>query len=163
MKKSWFKGEDTITVGSPLSGKVVPLETVSDRAFAEKMMGEGVALVPSGGELFSPVNGAVETIAETAHAVGLRSDEGVELLIHLGLETVNLKGQHFTSCVAEGDRIKTGDVLIRFDLAAIQDAGYDTITPVTVVNSGDYASVLPADSDQVMPGEPLLLLKEKKR
>ena len=152
---------DIITIESPLPAKVVSLETVADPIFSGKMMGEGVALVPDDGVLTSPVDGIIETIADTAHAVGLRSDDGVEILIHLGLDTVKLKGKFFIACVAEGDRINKGDVLIHFDLEGIRNAGYNPITPVTVINSSDFESILPASSDHVLPGEPLLLLKVK--
>lgn len=165
-----------ISISSPLSGRVIPLSEVSDRAFAEKMMGEGVAVIPDGGTVFSPFAGVVDTVADTGHAVGLRSDEGIELLIHVGLETVKLKGSAFTVRVAEGDRVEEGSPLIDFDLRAILAAGCETATPITVIN-GDafevsvdtrFAAAVGAlagaaagtAGSSVAVGEPLLLATE---
>ncbi len=150
-----------ITVPSPLTGSIVALETLSDRAFAEKMMGEGVAVLPEEGVLRSPVDGTVDTIAETSHALGLHADSGFDLLIHVGLETVNLKGKHFYACVAEGARVRVGDILLRFDLDAIRAAGYQTVTPITVVDGEKFQSVRGTGAAAVEAGAPLLVLQRK--
>jgi PTS system beta-glucosides-specific IIC component len=155
---------------------VIPLSEVSDPAFAEKMMGEGVAIIPDGGTVFAPFAGVVDTVADTAHAVGLRSDEGIELLIHVGLETVRLKGAAFTLHVGEGQRVEAGAPLLDFDLQAILAAGCDTATPITVINgdafevsvasrfaalaAGTAAGAADPAGWPIAPGEPLLIAKK---
>ncbi|PKL24221.1 MAG: hypothetical protein CVV47_10755 [Spirochaetae bacterium HGW-Spirochaetae-3] len=151
----------SISIASPLSGAVIPLESVPDEAFAKKLMGDGVAVLPDEGIVVAPFDGVVETVPESLHAVGLVSDEGVELLVHVGVETVSLGGRYFTVRVAEGDRVKAGDVLIEFDLEAIRAAGYRTETPVIVVNGDDYAGAGSVAAGTVRRGEPLLVLREK--
>ncbi|WP_145148764.1 beta-glucoside-specific PTS transporter subunit IIABC [Paenibacillus xylanexedens] len=144
-------------VFSPLEGKVLPLREVKDEAFSQEAMGQGMAIQPSVGKVFAPFDGTVETVFRTKHSIGLRSVEGVELLIHIGLDTVKLKGQHFDVKVNEGEQISHGQLLIEFDLEAIQAAGYDTTTPVIVTNSSDYLEVLGNESAAMTgPGKPLI-------
>lgn len=144
-------------VFAPLEGKVLPLSEVKDEAFSQEAMGQGMAIQPSVGKVFAPFDGTVETVFRTKHSIGLRSVEGVELLIHVGLDTVKLKGQHFDVKVNEGEQISHGQLLIEFDLEAIQAAGYDTTTPVIVTNSSDYLEVLGNESAAMTgPGKPLI-------
>lgn len=105
-------------------------------------MGKGIAIRPTSGRVVSPINGVVQTIYRTKHAIGLVSDEGVEMLIHIGQDTVQLKGQHFTTHVTDGDRVNVGDLIVEFDLQAIKAAGYETITPVIITNTGAYQDVV---------------------
>lgn len=133
---------DTRKIASPLSGQIIPLAQVNDATFAEEMMGKGMAVIPDEGVVYAPFDGTVEALFPTGHAIGLKSEGGVQLLIHIGLDTVNLNGQHFTPAVKNGDSVKVGDVLIRFDLDAIRQAGYDVTTPVIVTNSNDYIDVI---------------------
>lgn len=135
------KNKGPLSIGSPVAGEVVPLSQVSDPTFGEEILGKGIAVNPEEGKVVAPVNGLVTVMFETKHAVSITSDEGVEILIHVGLDTVNLKGQHFTSYVKEGDKVKTGDLLMEFDMEAIQKAGYPIITPMVICNSDDYKSV----------------------
>ncbi len=153
----------SVSIASPLSGAVVPLESVPDEAFAGRMMGEGVAVLPDEGIVVAPFAGVVETVPDSRHAVGLRSDGGVELLVHVGVETVSLGGKYFTVRVAEGDRVKAGDVLIEFDLEAVRAAGFRTETPVIVINGDDFAGLGVVASGKVLRGDPLLSLREKDR
>lgn len=126
---------------SPLSGKAVALESVPDATFAQGILGLGAAIEPSEGRVIAPADGTVSTIFDTHHAIGLTLDNGAELLIHIGINTVELNGEGFTAHVSEGDRVTRGQTLITFDKEFIASKGYNTITPVIVSNSDDYAEV----------------------
>ncbi|MEL0580436.1 beta-glucoside-specific PTS transporter subunit IIABC [Pectobacterium punjabense] len=130
------------TILSPLSGKLVALNDINDDVFSQGLLGQGVAIIPDNGEVVAPVSGEIITFLESKHAVGIRADNGLELLIHVGLDTVNLNGKHFTGHIKPGDRVSAGDRLISFDLHEITRLGYDPITPVVIINSDDYASVI---------------------
>ena len=119
-------------------------------------MGKGMAVIPDEGVVYAPFDGTVEALFLTGHAIGLKSEGGVQLLIHIGLDTVNLNGQHFTPAVKNGDSVKVGDVLIRFDLDAIRQAGSDVTTPVIVTNSNDYIDVIGKESAHADAMQPLL-------
>lgn len=119
-------------------------------------MGKGMAVILDEGVVYAPFDGTVEALFLTGHAIGLKSEGGVQLLIHIGLDTVNLNGQHFTPAVKNGDSVKVGDVLIRFDLDAIRQAGYDVTTPVIVTNSNDYIDVIGKESAHADAMQPLL-------
>ncbi|MFK8259061.1 beta-glucoside-specific PTS transporter subunit IIABC [Erwinia sp. AnSW2-5] len=149
------------TLNSPLSGNVLPLSAVPDDVFSKGLLGQGVAIMPDRGELLSPVNGVVVTFLPSKHAVGILSDNGAEVLIHVGIDTVNLNGEFFDSALQVGDRVQAGDVLVTFDCAAITAAGYELITPVLVVNSEDYQSVQTLAGEQVNTGAALLALTPK--
>lgn len=123
---------------APLNGKAVPVTEVPDPTFAEGLLGNGIAIIPTDGKIYSPVDGKVETMFDTGHACALTSDTGVEILIHVGLETVGLNGAPFTIHCKNGDTVKKGQLLFEADLAAIQAAGLPIITPVLVCNSDDY-------------------------
>ena len=127
-----------VTITSPLAGEVKELSQATDPVFAQGLMGRGVVIVPSQGELVSPVNGRVTVFFPTKHAIGILSDEGVEILIHIGMDTVNLEGKGFEGYVSQGDKVKVGDKLISFDIDMIKKAGYVTETPVIITNSDKY-------------------------
>lgn len=131
---------NTIVIGAPVSGEAVPISDVSDATFAQEILGKGVAIKPSEGRIVSPVDGTVQTIFETGHAVSVVSDSGVEILIHVGLDTVKLKGQYFTKHTQSNAKVKKGDLLIEFDLSSIHSAGYDVITPVIICNSDAFTT-----------------------
>lgn len=124
---------------APLTGKVVPISEVPDPTFAEGMLGNGIAIIPTDGKVYAPCNGKVETMFSTGHAVALSTAGGAELLIHVGLETVGLNGAPFTIHVADGDEVKKGQLLFEANLEMIQEAGLPIITPVVVCNSDDFA------------------------
>ena len=147
------------TVVSPLQGKTVPLSEVHDAVFSQKVLGDGVAVRPAEGKVCAPVDGVISSLFDTCHAVGLESDDGLELLIHVGIDTVNLQGRHFKAHAKTGDRVKKGDVLITFDLEAIQKEGYDTITPVLVSNSDDFSALEAVTGRDVQPGDVLLTVR----
>ncbi len=148
-----------ITIMSPLKGIAVPLSQVDDPTFAQEILGKGIAIEPEDGRVLSPVNGTIRTIFETGHAVGLESDEGAEVLIHVGLDTVNLKGKYFSVKMKDGDKVKVGDCILEFDLEAIRNEGYDVITPIIISNYGNFESVEAAVSGPVTPGAPLITIR----
>mgnify|MGYP005756736007 FL=1 len=131
--------EDAVSIVSPLTGEAVPLSETGDPAFAAEALGKGIAVKPSEGKVFAPCDATVSAVM--GHAVGLECDNGAELLIHVGIDTVNLDGKHYTGHVEDGQRVKAGDLLLEFDIAAIEQEGYKTITPVIVTNSDDYADI----------------------
>ncbi len=131
----------TIEILSPIEGSSLPLSECGDEAFAEEMLGKGLAVLPAKGLVVAPFHAKVEVLFDTAHALSLLSDEGVELLIHIGIDTVKLQGKHFKALVKQGDRVRAGEALIEFDPAAIREEGYSTVVPVVVCNSADYATV----------------------
>lgn len=130
-------------VSAPLKGEVVSLETVRDEVFSSGAMGKGIAIMPSEGTVYAPFDGEIVTVYPSKHAIGLRSDTGVEVLIHIGLDTVKLNGKYFETLVTAGQKVKEGDSLVRFDMDAIAREGYDTITPIIVTNTDHYLDVLP--------------------
>ncbi|MFT4044223.1 MAG: beta-glucoside-specific PTS transporter subunit IIABC [Gordonia sp. (in: high G+C Gram-positive bacteria)] len=146
----------SVAVASPLSGRVVPLSAVPDPVFASSAMGAGVAVEPDDNKVFAPFDGTVVAVLRSKHAVGLISDDGVELLIHVGIDTVKLDGAHFTCHVNAKQHVAKGDLLLEFDRDAIEKAGYSLITPVIVTNSKNYDDVLAAPIDNVSVGDDLL-------
>ncbi|HFI0166229.1 TPA: beta-glucoside-specific PTS transporter subunit IIABC [Streptococcus suis] len=129
-------------VFSPLSGQILPLEKVNDATFSKKMLGDGVAIIPKDGKVYAPFDGAVTSLFPTKHAIGLTSDEGVELLIHFGLETVELKGRGFVSHVSDGEKVEKGQLMLEVDVEMLVAEGYDIVTPVVVTNTQEYLDVL---------------------
>lgn len=139
-----------------MNGTVVPLDQVEDEAFSSGVLGLGIAIEPSEGKLYSPVDGEVENLFDTKHAIGVTTESGAELLMHIGMDTVKLKGKYFTAHVANGDKIKKGDLLISFDIDTIRSEGYKTITPLVVCNSDDYKSIKPLAEGEIKMGDRLL-------
>ncbi|OMC68079.1 PTS beta-glucoside transporter subunit EIIBCA [Paenibacillus odorifer] len=144
------------TVVSPLAGNVIPLTSVDDAAFASEAMGKGIAIEPTEGKLYSPVIGVVSTIFRTGHCIAVVSDEGVEVLIHIGIETVKLKGKYFDVKVQEGATVKQGDLLIEFDFEQIKNEGYQCTTPIIITNTANYSDVIGTNKTAITPGEDLL-------
>lgn len=152
------KVEETV-ISAPVNGKIVSLEKVNDAVFSQKILGDGTAILPEDGKVFSPVNGTVSSLFETKHAIGLTSDEGVEMLIHIGIDTVNLQGKYFEAHVKTGDRVKTGDLLISFDQEAVQKEGYETVTPVLVTNSDEFKCISVTAEGKIKKGDRLLVVR----
>ncbi|QCR35449.1 PTS beta-glucoside transporter subunit IIABC [Nissabacter sp. SGAir0207] len=144
------------TLLSPMSGTLVALEQVPDKTFASGLLGKGIAIVPQEGRVTSPVDGEVASLFATRHAIGIASQGGSEILIHVGIDTVKLDGQHFTAHVKAGDRVSAGDLLLTFDRQAIAAAGYDLTTPMLVSNSDEFTDVLCARSGAIQQQTPLL-------
>lgn len=141
---------------APMSGSVLALDQVPDNTFASGILGKGVAIVPAVGKVIAPFSGEVASLFPTKHAIALLSDSGIELLIHVGIDTVKLDGAPFTAYVKEGDKIKAGDLLLEFDRQAILDAGYQLVTPIIISNSDDYQAVDIVPTDRVDAGQLLL-------
>ncbi len=151
---------EKIQILSPADGTVKDITEVPDQTFADKVLGDGAAVIPENGRIYAPADGTVVNIMDTKHGIMFQTDQGVELLIHIGLETVNLKGKYFTSHVSGGSSVKAGDLLVEFDLDAIKKEGYNPITPVVVTNGDDYIrSVSMAKSgEKVLHGDCLLTI-----
>ncbi|WP_144494581.1 beta-glucoside-specific PTS transporter subunit IIABC [Bacillus pumilus] len=145
-------------VQAPMSGKVIPLSEVNDSVFSSEMMGKGVAILPDKGVVQAPFSGKVVTVTPTKHAIGLISDDGIELLIHVGIDTVSLNGQFFDVLVKEGDEMKTGDHLLSFDIEGIQSNHLDVVTPIIVTNSTQYLDVIHTGDAHVTAGQNKLLM-----
>ena len=144
------------TLVAPIAGEVLPMESCSDPIFAGKGMGDGCVVVPADGSLVSPCDGTVSLVADTGHAVGLVSDQGAEILIHIGIDTVNLAGKPFTAHVAPGERVRAGQPLMDVDLAQIKAAGLSTETMVIVTNTPDFSAVTTTAVGTVSAGDELL-------
>lgn len=148
--------KNKVQVFSPLNGQVIPLEQVPDPVFSQKMMGEGVAIMPIGGDVVAPIDGTVVLISKTKHAIGIRAKDDTEALIHVGLETVTLKGEGFTVFVNEGDVVSVGQKLMEVDWDLIKDKVPSIITPIVITNSADK-SVEYAEATTSVAGETLIM------
>jgi len=147
---------EKLEIKAPLQGTVVPLKDVNDDAFATGAMGKGIAIEPEKGEVVSPVNGTVSMLFETKHAIGLISESGCEILIHIGIDTVKLNGKYFETLVKTGDIVKVGMPLIKFDIAGIKSEGYDVITPVIITNTTEYLGVVETTASSAKTGDTIL-------
>lgn len=145
-----------IKIASPLKGKVIKLADMKDEAFASGVLGKGAAIVPEEGKVYAPADGEITALFPTLHAMGIKTDEGAELLIHIGLDTVQLNGEGFEAHIKDGDRIQKGQLLISFDKALLESKGYCLETPVLVTNSEEYLEVAEMAEGNVMPGDDLL-------
>ena len=146
----------TLTVASPLSGQVISLKDVKDETFALGYLGEGCAVLPSDGHVYSPVSGKVVSLFDTRHAITILSDSGMEILIHVGRDTVSLRGRYFSAFCQNGDAVKTGDLLLSFDLDALEKEGFDTTTPIVITNNTLYQKIETTASGSVTAGDALL-------
>lgn len=156
----FFKGKKSSTIGAPAKGKAVPLSQVSDPTFGQEILGKGVAIIPEEGKIYAPADGEVGLMFDTLHAVSMMADSGEEILVHVGLDTVKLNGEHFQGHVANGDKVKKGDLMISVDLEKLKAAGYDIITPVVICNTGDFSSVEATTGMDVMPGDDVITINK---
>lgn len=156
----FFKKQKKETIYSPCSGKVIKLDEVPDQVFADKILGDGAAVIPESGIIVSPVNGKITQLFDTLHAYAITSDTGLELLIHIGINTVELNGEGFTPFVKEGDNVKIGDKLAEVNLEYLADRGYNLHTPVIITNSGKVASI-DISCGQKNQGEEIMVCKLK--
>lgn len=161
MFKKLFKKKEKetkeITIVAPITGEIIPLEDVPDPVFSQKMMGDGVAVKPSEGEVVSPVDGEIIQVFPTKHAIGIQTENDAEILIHIGLDTVNLDGKGFTAHVNDGDRVKVGDTLMSFDIALIEENASSSITPIIISNTADVREVKTLKATKVIAGENQIL------
>lgn len=164
MKKRWFGASEGREKGpvivSPADGKRIALADVEDEVFSAGILGDGVAIVPDAGEIYAPVDGVVETVTETKHAVSIAADCGAQILIHCGIDTVALRGEGFEVYVSVGERVTPGKLLLKFDPALVRARGYAITTPVVVVNASDFTLSIPS-GERVHRGEPLIRLTKK--
>lgn len=153
------QGVNSEVISTPLNGEIQSLADISDQAFASGALGKGVAIKPTEGKLIAPVNGTVSALFGTNHAVGILTEHGAELLMHIGIDTVQLDGKFFKAHVSQGDKVEAGQLLIEFDIAEIEKAGYDTITPVVITNDDKYQRVEVVEQGNIQIGQPLLDLE----
>ena len=154
-----FSGQK-MTVLAPIDGTVIPLEQLPDETFATAILGPGCGLEPTGDMVYAPFDGTVTTIADTLHAVGLMSDDGIEVLIHVGMDTVEMNGKGFKALVKEGDKVKAGTPLLKVDLEAIRAAGHPTATALIVTNSDDLPEISVAANGDAAAGTPVFKFKK---
>lgn len=146
------------TVESPVKGSVVALENVKDEVFSTGAMGKGIAVEPVEGKVYAPADGEITTFFPTGHAIGILTDTGAEILIHVGMDTVEMKGRGFTPKAKQGDRVKKGDLLLEFDMEKIKAEGHPVTTPIIITNTDDYADIIPTDASAVAVGDEILKL-----
>lgn len=156
-----INSQDAIELISPLSGKVVALPDVKDEVFSQKILGDGIAICPTVGKLCAPEDGQVVQVFESKHAITVTTVGGAEILLHIGIDTVSLKGKCFDVKVSAGQTVRRGDVLVAFDIEGIRSAGYDVTTPMIVSNSDDFEQSV-VQNGEVAVGAPLLRLVRKK-
>ena len=148
-----------ILLDSHMEGEAIPMSEVKDETFAAEVLGKGIAIIPKKGEVTAPCDAVVETVFATRHAIGLKADNGAEILIHVGINTVELGGKFYTSHVTEGDRVRTGQVMLTFDMEKIKEAGYDVTTPMIVTNSDDYQEIRILKTGNVTKQDAVLEIK----
>jgi PTS system glucose-specific IIA component len=150
------KGDAGITIFAPLSGEIVPIEEVPDVVFSEKIVGDGIAIRPTGNKMVAPCNGTIGKIFETNHAFSLESDDGVELFVHFGIDTVELKGEGFKRIAVEGQQVKAGDTIIEFDLALLEEKSKSTLTPVVISNMDEIKELQKLSGTVILAETPVL-------
>ncbi len=148
----------TASIVSPLMGDVKLLNQVNDQVFSSGALGKGIAIEPTTGKAFSPVDGVISTLFPTGHAIGITSEEGIEILIHIGIDTVQLDGKYYEPQIKQGDQVKQGDLLVNFDIERIKEAGYQVTTPIIITNTVNYLDVIPADAERVALNDSILTI-----
>ena len=161
LKKMFEKNAKTISLKAVGDGRTIPMDEVNDQTFAQELLGPGIAIVPSNGTVVSPINGTIATVMDTKHAVCIQGEDGLELIVHAGLDTVELNGKYYQTYKEIGDQVKAGDVLLEFDLEEITKAGYDVTTPIVITNLGDYKITKCLTGQQVKAGEEVIQLTKQ--
>ena len=156
LKKMFEKNAKTISLKAVEDGRTIPMDEVNDQT-----LGPGIAIVPSNGTVVSPINGTIATVMDTKHAVCIQGEDGLELIVHAGLDTVELNGKYYQTYKEIGDQVKAGDVLLEFDLEEITKAGYDVTTPIVITNLGDYKITKCLTGQQVKAGEEVIQLTKQ--
>lgn len=155
-----FGKDEGIRLMSPAAGKLVSIHDVSDPTFSDEILGKGAAVIPSDNRICAPADGTITTVFPTGHAVAVTTAEGVEVLIHVGLDTVKLNGRHFTIHAQEGQEVKTGDLLLEADLDEIRKEGFDIITPVVICNSDEFSKIMPQEPAEVTKEDCIIIIKK---
>ena len=161
LKKMFEKNAKTISLKAVEDGRTIPMDEVNDQTFAQELLGPGIATVPSNGTVVSPINGTIATVMDTKHAVCIQGEDGLELIVHAGLDTVELNGKYYQTYKEIGDQVKAGDVLLEFDLEEITKAGYDVTTPIVITNLGDHKITKCLTGQQVKAGEEVIQLTKQ--
>ena len=161
LKKMFEKNAKTISLKAVEDGRTIPMDEVNDQTFAQELLGPGIAIVLSNGTVVSPINGTIATVMDTKHAVCIQGEDGLELIVHAGLDTVELNGKYYQTYKEIGDQVKAGDVLLEFDLEEITKAGYDVTTPIVITNLGDYKITKCLTGQQVKAGEEVIQLTKQ--
>ena len=161
LKKMFEKNAKTISLKAVEDGRTIPMDEVNDQTFAQELLGPGIAIVPSNGTVVSPINGTIATVMDTKHAVCIQGEDGLELIVHAGLDTVELNGKYYQTYKEIGDQVNEGDVLLEFDLEEITKAGYDVTTPIVITNLGDYKITKCLTGQQVKAGEEVIQLTKQ--
>ena len=161
LKKMFEKNAKTISLKAVEDGRTIPMDEVNDQTFAQELLGPGIAIVPSNGTVVSPINGTIATVMDTKHAVCIQGEDGLELIVHAGLDTVELNGKYYQTYKEIGDQVKAGDVLLEFDLEEITKAGYDVTTQIVITNLGDYKITKCLTGQQVKAGEEVIQLTKR--
>ena len=161
LKKMFEKNAKTISLKAVEDGRTIPMDEVNDQTFAQELLGPGIAIVPSNGTVVSPINGTIATVMDTKHAVCIQGEDGLELIVHAGLDTVELNGKYYQTYKEIGDQVKAGDVLLEFDLEEITKAGYDVTTPIVITNLGDYKITKCLKGHKVKAGEEVIQLTKQ--
>ncbi|MDE5908113.1 MAG: PTS glucose transporter subunit IIA [Lachnospiraceae bacterium] len=152
----FMKSKKGTVISSPLKGECIPIKDVKDPTFAEEILGKGIAIIPAEGKVYAPADGVVSTVFPTGHAVGVTTPDGVEILIHVGMDTVELKGQFFRTMVEADQEVKRGDLLLEADMEEISNAGYDTVTPMIICNSSEFSEITCKMEGMVEVGEEVM-------
>ena len=161
LRKMFEKNAKTISLKAVEDGRTIPMDEVNDQTFAQELLGPGITIVPSNGTVVSPINGTIATVMDTKHAVCIQGEDGLELIVHAGLDTVELNGKYYQTYKEIGDQVKAGDVLLEFDLEEITKAGYDVTTPIVITNLGDYKITKCLTGQQVKAGEEVIQLTKQ--
>ena len=157
-----FGKKKELVINAPVTGFIKPASELQDESFRNNILGPGIAIEPTNGRVVAPADGAIRLMFETGHALSMAADNGAELLIHVGIDTVKLKGAHFTKIKNTDDRVKTGDVLLEFDPEAIRAEGYDPVTVVVVLNPDEFSGVRFAESGPVNEGDALIYIQPRR-
>lgn len=153
-------GNKKLVIGAPIEGEAVPISEVSDPTFGDEILGKGIAVKPSVGRVVAPVNGTISIMFDTKHALTILSEDGAEILIHVGLDTVALKGKYFTAHVKAEDKVKKGDLLLEFDIEKIEEEGYPVISPIVICNTPDYKEIETITKKTVKPLDDIMYLSK---
>ena len=161
LKKMFEKNAKTISLKAVEDGRTIPMDEVNDQTFAQELLGPGIAIVPSNGTVVTSIIGTIATVKVTIHGVCIQGEDGLELIVHAGLDTVELNGKYYQTYKEIGDQVKAGDVLLEFDLEEITKAGYDVTTPIVITNLGDYKITKCLTGQQVKAGEEVIQLTKQ--
>lgn len=161
LKKMFEKNAKTISLKAVEDGRTIPMDEVNDQTFAQELLGPGIAIVPSNGTVVSPIDGTIATVMDTKHAVCIQGEDGLELIVHAGLDTVELNGKYYQTYKEIGDQVKAGDVLLEFDLEEITKAGYDVTTPIVITNLSGYRITKCLTGQQVKAGDEVIQLTKE--